>query len=582
MKKDSIRYKVTFPEARNHYLEVTADYPVRGLEEVELMMAVWTPGSYLVREFSRHVEGCRAAGRNGQPLEVRKTTKNRWRVVTGSEPSIRVFYRVYCHEMSVRTNWVEEEFAILNGAPTFLTLAGSLDLPHQVELELPGRWSTSLTGLPGHPGGDAHSYRAPDFDTLVDSPILIGNPCVHAFEVGGKPHYLGMLGSEPFWDVEKCAEDIRKIVEQNIGFWGELPYEQYVFLNLVVEAAGGLEHRNSTLMMTSRWCYRDRACYRKWLGLVSHEYFHTWNVKRLRPVELGPFDYEKEVYTRSLWVGEGLTSYYDDLLLVRAGLCTREDYLKAMGRNIKTLQTTPGRGVRSLEENSFDAWVKCYRRDENSANSSMSYYTKGAIVGFLLDARIRRISGGRKSLDDVMRLAYRRYSGERGYTSAEFEATASEVADEDLSEWLSGCLQSTGELEYEEALDYYGLRFKEPVSESEDQEATTAWLGAETEIQQARLMVRQVKRGTPAFTSGVCAGDEILALDGYRVKPSDSRKRLQQYDPGDEVKVLVARRQKLLTLRVSLGRRPPDSWQLEVDEQADEALREHLEAWLHT
>ena len=583
MSQDSICFKVSFPEAPTHYVEVEAVFPARGEDEIELLMAVWTPGSYLVREYSRHVEGLTAKSPGGTRLEAVKTSKNRWKVRTEGVSPVHLRYRVYCREMTVRTNWVGNDFAILNGAPTFISMAGGEALAHEVALDPPDRWKTSITGLPKSSDGSPHSYRAPDYDTLVDSPILIGNPALYEFEVGGKGHYLANLGEAPFWDGARAAEDVKRIVEQHFLFWGELPYDKYVFLNLIVEAGGGLEHKNSILMMTSRWSFRAPDRYKRWLGLVRHEFFHTWNVKRLRPVELGPFDYEAEVYTRSLWIAEGLTSYYDDLLLTRAGLYSQDEYLKALGRSIRSLQTTPGRKIRSLEETSFDAWIKHYRPDENSANSSASYYTKGAVVGFLLDAHVRRITEGRESLDEIMRLAYQRYSGDRGCTSEEFRITASEVAGSDLSDWFGRALESTDELEYQEALEFYGLSFKDPAGEpdrDEDDPGAVAWLGLEPEVGRNPLLVRQVQRGTPAFEAGLSVGDEVIALDGFRVDSTNWKSRLKQYEPNHRAEVVIARRQRLMTLPVRFGSRPRDRWQLEIDDQADSDRRRHLDCWL--
>src|SRR5215210_5675469 len=313
--QDSISYRLSFPAPENHYVEVEALVPTDGLPEIELMMAVWTPGSYLVREYSRNVEGVSAAtgqGEGGEPLAVEKTVKNRWRIATRKAPRIAVRYRVYSREMSVRTNWVDSGFALINGAATFLTRAGAETRPHEVRLVLPEAWKVSaspLTPLSGDKSGE-HGYRAEDFDTLVDSPLYAGNGRTYPFEAGGKPHVLLNEGEDSVWDGPRSAADAEKIVREQIAFWGGAPYPRYVFFNLLTEAGGGLEHRNSSTLMSSRWRARTREGYLDWLGLVSHELFHAWNGKRLRPAELGPFDYEREVYTRGLWVVEGFTSYY--------------------------------------------------------------------------------------------------------------------------------------------------------------------------------------------------------------------------------------------------------------------------------
>src|SRR5271166_6274020 len=324
---EPIRYLLRFSAPQTHYVEVEARVPVQGSSEIELMMAVWTPGSYLVREYARHLEEIQATGPDSKALELSKVRKNRWRVKTGGAAEIKVAYRVYGRAMSVQGNWVDGSFALLNGAATFLTPASSEPRPHEVALVLPPEWRTSVTGLPEAPGRKPHHYLAADFDTLVDSPIYAGNPAIYEFQVDGVPHYLVNEGEGGLWDGPRSARDVEAIVRAQKTFWGFLPYEKYVFINLLTESGGGLEHKNSTVLMTSRWATRTRSSYLGWLNLVSHEFFHTWNVKRLRPAELGPFDYENEVYTPSLWVAEGITSYYDRLLVRRAGLCTVEEYL---------------------------------------------------------------------------------------------------------------------------------------------------------------------------------------------------------------------------------------------------------------
>ena len=368
---------------------------------IELMMAVWTPGSYLIREYERHVEALTAADPARAPLAVEKTRKNRWRVATNGASTVWVRYRVYAHEMSVRTNWVDDEFALINGAPTFITLVESPSRRrHDVRVVLPRAWTRSLSGMTA--GLGENTYTAPDYDTLVDSPIVAGSPSVYEFSVGGKPHYLVNFRERAVWNGPQAARDLAKVAETIAQFWGNVPFDRFYFLNIVGSAKNGLEHRNSTVLNIPLDATSTREGYLDWLNLASHEYFHAWNGKRLRPVELGPFDYENEVYTRALWFVEGITEYYADLFLVRAGVATRDEYLDALSEQIRSLQTTPGRLEQSVEAASYDAWIKYYRTDENSPNTSISYYVKGAVIGFLLDANVRRLTAGSKSLDDVM------------------------------------------------------------------------------------------------------------------------------------------------------------------------------------
>jgi len=575
---EPIIYTLRFPAPHTHYLSVEASVPTDGRPQVELMMAVWTPGSYLVREFARHIEAVTARTAGGAPLGVEKSRKNRWRVSTGGADRIVVSYLVYGREMSVRTNWIEADFAILNGAPTFLTLADDeTPRPHDVTLELPAGWRQSLTGLTPRTDRGPHTYRAADFDTLVDSPIVAGTPAVYEFAVDGTPHLLVNLGESGVWQGPQSAEDVEKITREIYRMWGVMPYDRYLFLNMITEAGGGLEHRNSALLMSSRWATTSHRSYLRWLGLVSHELFHAWNVKRLRPIELGPFDYENETHTESLWVVEGITSYYGDLGVHRAGLSTVEEYLEALSRQIRGLQTTPGRAVQPVARASYDAWIKYYRSDENTPNSSVSYYTKGAVIGFLLDMQVRAATEGTKTLDDVMRLAYARFSGDRGFTPEEFRATAREVAGTDLSAWFTRALDTTEELEYTDALDWLGLEFADPL-ESEGDEL--GWIGLVTRSGNGRLLVGQVRRDTPAHDAGFNVDDEILAIGDHRVLASQWSERISLTPPGSEISVMIARRGALRRLPVVVGTQPTAQWKLQPLDEATTAQEQHREAWL--
>ena len=577
---EPIRYTLSFPEPQTHYVEVTAVVPTDRRPAVELMMAVWTPGSYLVREYARHVEAVTATSPDGRALTVEKSDKNRWRIATGGAPSMTVAYRVYAREMSVRTNWVEADFAMLNGAPTFMTLADGRARPHEVVIQPARGWQTSVTGLAEMPGG-SHRYRAPDFDTLVDSPIVIGDPAVYVFTVDDKKHYLVNVGEAGVFDGARATKDLETVVREHRRMWGGLPYDKYVFLNmltLLADGVGGLEHKNSTMLMASRWATGTRRSYLGWLETASHEFFHAWNVKRLRPVELGPFNYEQEVLTRSLWLAEGVTDYYGALAMHRAGLSTREEYLDALSNHVEELQTTPGRLVQSVEQASFDAWIKYYRPDENSANASINYYTKGHVLGFLLDARIRKATSGARSLDEVMREAFQKFSGGRGFTPDEFRAVAEQVGGLNLAAFWDGAIAGTAELDYGEALETFGLRFT-PVEAPRGDPRGRAWLGAATRNDTGRLVVTQVRRGTPAFAAGLNVDDEILAMNGFRVRADQLATRLEQYKPGDTVALLVARRDQVVTLDTTFGAEPPRQWRLEIDPAAGGAERQR-DRWL--
>jgi predicted metalloprotease with PDZ domain len=580
---DPIRYTLRFPAPQTHYVEVEAAIPAARDGQTDLFMAVWTPGSYLVREYSRNVEGVAAKSPDGRVLPVEKTAKNRWRVASGSAGSFTLSYRVYGREMTVRTNWIEDSFAVLNGAATFITLAERAARPHEIAIELPAAWHRTMTSL--EPAGGPNRFRAPDFDTVVDSPILAGSPAVYEFTIDGKPHYLVNEGEAGIFDGARAVKDVERIVREYRRMWGFLPYQRYVFLNVLTgagdgftESGGGLEHKDSTLLMASRWATATRRRYLSWLSLVSHEYFHAWNVKRMRPIELGPFDYEREVHTTGLWISEGFTDYYADLAVHRAGLSGADEYLRDLSSQIETLQTTPGRLSQPVETASFDAWIRHYRPDENSPNVAVSYYTKGAVVGWLLDARVRRATQGQKSLDDVMRLAYERYSGPKGFTEEGFRKVVSDVADPAAADWLEHVVETADELDYREALDWFGLRFA-PSWPGRLPTGQYLWQGLKLRTDDGRLLISNVYRGTPAFDAGFAVDDEIVAVNDFRVRGDQWESRSETFRVGDKVSVLVARRDELKQFGMTIAKEPVLEWRLAEATGTGEA-RANRDRWL--
>ncbi len=564
----------------HHRVEVESEFPPGSPAEV--FMPVWTPGSYLIREYSRHVEAVAASTLGGETLALSKTAKNRWRVavppaVLGDDAAqgFRLRYRLYCHELTVRTNFVDAEFALLQGAATFLAGVGDLARPHLVRIEIPAAWRQVRCSLPQQDGG----YVAASYDDLVDAPVYAGNAEAHEFAVAGCGHLVVCEGADRTWDGEGAVRDCARIVGALHALWGFLPYERYLLLNVLAPGGrGGLEHRDCSVLLADRFKVRTRRGYLDWLGLVAHEMFHAWNVKRLRPLALGPFDYEREVHTHSLWVAEGITSYYDDLLVHRAGLSTRKEYLTALSKHLADLHNAPGRAVQPLADASFDAWIKYYRQDENTPNSAVSYYVKGAVAAFLLDARIRVETAGAASLDTVMRLAYDRWSAERGFDEGDFRAAAEEVAGADLDEFFRQTIDSAEELDLSAALAALGLRQR--AKPSRDEDSPRAFLGVKTKLDDGRLLVQEVRRDTPAWNAGIAPGDEIVAIAGYRVAPSQWEDRLQAFHAGETSTLTIARRERLAELPVTFGAAPEDRWRLEPDPAADPEAKGRLEKWL--
>lgn len=604
----AIRYEVDLREAARHEITVRAEIPVAG-ETTELMMAVWTPGSYLVREYAQHVTEIAAEDSRGRPLTLTKTTKNRWQVATpGRARAFRLTYRVYCRDRSVRTNWVDDRYAVLNGAPTFITRPDMLESRHVVALELPTGWRRSATAMLGE-GDVAHQYRAETYHELVDSPIVAGAIELFPFEAGGVAHALVNVNDQGFWDGGRSIRDLTKVVEAHQALWGRTPYSRYLFINVIGEGGGGgLEHDNCCLLMASPFTCADAGRYRGWLSLCSHEFFHTWNVRRLRPRELAAYDYEHENYTPSLWVAEGVTTYYEDLMLARAGIHDEMSMIGVLSGNVSSLQQTPGRLKQSLRDSSHDAWIKYYRTSENSRFAEVSYYTKGAVVAWLLDAEIRAATEGRKSLDDVLRLLWRRNADRQGYTAEGFRDACNDVAGRDLGEWFARAVDSTEELDYQTAANWFGLdigpfrsgreapvaRGDQPGDETEDsstdarparrargprREFGQAWLGFSAAEREGRLVVGSVTPDSPATEAGISLDDEILAINDLRVTGSVET-RLQLYPIGETVRLLVARDQRILEVPIRVGRRQFESWGVSVAAEDDGTLRKQREAWL--
>ncbi|MEM7454922.1 MAG: PDZ domain-containing protein, partial [Planctomycetota bacterium] len=606
----AVEFTVDLSDVRNHYVTVTATVPVEG-NRTQMMMAVWTPGSYLVREYARHVDSIEVTDQDGNELNYSKTRKNRWTVQTRDVESFNFKYRVYCNEMSVRTNFVSHQYAMLNGAPTFITVRDRLERPHIVRFKMPEGWQRIATSL--RQGEDAYEFIAESFDELVDSPVVAGSLNIYPFMAGGVQHHLVNIGDDRMWDGTEAAADLKKIVEQHQALWGEIPYDRYYFLNVIGETGGGLEHDNSTLVLSSRWTFRDRGRYRGWLSLCSHEFFHTWNVRRLRPKSLMEYDYENEDYTRSLWIAEGVTSYYEDLLLARGGLMSAREFVGILGGTISGVQSTPGRKKQSLTESSYDSWIKFYRPDENSSNTRISYYSKGTVVAFLLDAEIRSQTEGEKSLDDVLRLMWQRYAA-TGYTERDFRRVCSEVAGVDLTEWFRIAVDSTEELDYVRANRWFGFSFSadeqaqraartaareerrrrreegggdDAESDEEEEEIdfwsikapefdeNSPWIGASV----SDGVVTRVRPESPATEAGLNLDDEVLAIDGLRISGSISS-RINRMEVGDEIEMLIARRGEIMTLRLTIGPSPRSNWRYGYAGARTDRQEERVDEWM--
>jgi predicted metalloprotease with PDZ domain len=588
-----MRYRLSMPAPATHRFELEARLARPG-PTAELCFPVWTPGSYLVREHARHVEGLRAEDGHGRPLPLRRLDKHRVAVDAGGADEVVLRWSAWANELSVRTCHLDATHGYVNGAALFPYAAGRLSEPCALEVAAPEGWQVATALAPAPAGGPA-VFTARDYDELADSPLEIGRHRLLRFEAAGKAHELALWGRARL-DEERLVADVKRIVETLAGLFGGLPYERYVFIvHLVDRRRGGLEHAASTTLSIGRGGFHPRDAYEETLSLVAHEFFHLWNVKRLRPAAFTPYDYAREQYTRLLWWFEGVTSYYDTLTLVRAGLVEPRRWLKSVGQVFTSLLRTPGAAKMSAEESSFLAWVKLYRPDENSVNSTVSYYLKGELVALALDLELRRAGG---SLDALVRTLLARHGQEGGAGLPEdgVERAVAEVLGEGAARtFFDRYVRGVEPLA--PALETVGLRLRRRAAAGLDDKGGTpgaengqgaarpngageeaGWLGAELAAG-PRLTVVHVKEGSPAWAAGLQAEDEIVAEDGFRVDRAGLWERLSQEGPAGTLRLSLFRRDELLEITVPLAAAPEDTAWFEPIPDAPAEARAAFEAW---
>jgi len=552
-----IYFEISFTEPQAHYIDVSMTVTGISQGQLELIMPVWTPGSYLIREFSKNVEAFKVIS-NGKPLHFEKLRKNSWLINTKNITAITVAYRVYAFEVSVRTSFVDSSHAFLSPAGIFLYPEGMLDLSSKIQIIPYSNWKTVSTGLETI-DNKAYCFYAPNFDTLYDSPFEVGNQHVFSFTAACVLHEVAMYGGGMYHE-ETLTADFTRIIEEETIIFGENPNKRYVFIiHNFNQGGGGLEHGNSTVLGVSRAAYVTEKTYQDFLGLVSHEYFHLWNVKRLRPEALGSLDYQQENYTTSLWIAEGFTAYYDNLILCRAGLISAEAYLKLLAADIINIENLPGRKIQTVTEASFDTWIKFYRPNENSPNSTVSYYVKGSLIALCIDLLIIHETNAARSLDDVMKSMYNRFykTENRGYTEAEFKMILEDVAGTSLNHIYEHYINGLEELDYNHYLGYAGLRLRICPPEIKPLPTTgfTAVLNAN------KLLVTQVERDTAAWIEGINVNDELLAINGNRIV--DLEKSLQFQLPGDIIDLTLVRDGRLLQIPLTLQNQHKIKYQIE-------------------
>lgn len=573
----SMTYLVSMPEPHTHYFEVEILVPVRQKEFVDLKMPVWTPGSYLVREYAKNVEGFGAYDQDGESeIEFKKINKYTWRIFAKKEDNILVKYKVYAFEGAIRMSYLDESHGFIM-ANTLLMYEDELkDISSVLRLEVPDQWkqiSTSLSRVDGR----KFTYYIPNYDILVDSPIEIGNHEVIEFTAAGVPHELAMYG-ETRYDKEQLIRDLIAVTESATAIFGENPNEKYTFIvHHGEDRGGGLEHMGSTVLGVNRWIYSKPSGYKSFLSLAAHEYFHLWLVKRLKPVELEVIDYDQEVYTDLLWLMEGITSYYAEKILLNAGIFSEEQFLNRMLYNMADIRNTPGSREQSVAEASFDAWIKYYRRNENSINNQISYYNKGEVLGALLDMIVIEGSEGKKSLDDVIRELYFQYykKKNKGITNDDLIRELERTCKFDFKAFFEDFVYGTKDIDYKSYLEYAGIELIET-----NGSVGTKSIGIKTRFKDARVEVASVERNGSAYWHGLSAGDELLAINQFRLTPNNYSTILNQYKTGEVVTILLSREGLIMSKEVEITKDPKVNFTYQLMKNRSNQQQRVYATWL--
>lgn len=569
---DKTIYKLSFPEAQAHYVNVEMEVS-GGKSEFALKMPVWAPGSYLVREFARHVEGFEANSTSGS-VSFYKTDKNTWLIKNPSKGAVNIKYVIYAFELTVRTSFIDESHAYLNGSNIFMYVDGQLNQKSEVIISPNSNWSKISCSLPTHKG-NAYHLLADNYDILADSPIEIGNHTIIEFTAQGVKHSVAMVGPGNY-DAEKIKKDFTKIVDEATSVFGTHPCSNYTFIvHNVPSGGGGLEHLNSTTVQVQRFAYSNESSYQSFLGLIAHEYFHLWNVKRLRPIVLGPFDYNKENYTSMLWVSEGFTAFYDNWIVRRAGFNSPDKYLDLMANEYSALTNLAGNKVQSVADASFDAWIKYYRRNENSNNSQVSYYDKGSVIASLLNLMIIEHSEGKENLDHLMRYLYKEYYEKKniGFTDDQFKQAAEKFTGKNLTDFYAKYVNGVEPISFENYLAIAGLKITDLNSGKSE-----VYLGANSSNANGKVIITSVVRNSPAYISGINVNDEIIAIDNFRV--DDLTKAISYKKVGDKISVLLNRDGMMKTIEVVIAKNPAVKYKIEKMPNLTEKQEQAYKMWI--
>ena len=577
----TVRYAIRAVDPEEHRARFSIDLDGATGPAADLVLPSWVPGSYHIVNYVRGFRDLTAKNpATGAPLPVERVDKARWRVTTGGAAGVHVEYTVYGHELVTEAFDFTAEHLFVNAALCLPFWDGHLTEPHEVELHLPPEWKvvTELPEVNAHPP----RFRAAGYDELVDSPIDAGRPLVLTIRPQGIPHRISICGTGGNYEVHRLEEDLGKLVDATVRMVGESPLTGYTFfLHLTDIPDGGLEHATSHSAVVRRTTFQPGEMYRRFLALESHEYFHLYNVKRIRPTVLGPFDYTREVYTRLLWWMEGTTDYFSDLILRRAGLFTVPQFLERMAEQGKEFLATPGRRRQSLEEASLLAWVDYYHPFEETPNQSISYYLKGALVSMALDLEIRHRTDARASLETVLRHLWTNFGKVgKGLGEDELRPEAERATGLELGTFFAKYVRGTDELDLDAFARLAGLSFGPKPKPPDDTSEESGYLGVKCEDAAGAARVRVVYSDTPARRAGLSPGDELVALNGSKLTYAGLDKALATVPPGSPVDLTLFRRGFLRHVMLTTGKPPPEKYVFLPVEGADERARRVYESWL--
>ena len=570
----AVHYKLGMSKPSTHIyeVEVTIDHISKEEKQVDFILPVWRPGRYMVLDFAGGVLEFSAVDAKGKNLEWHKVEKSLWRVESKGVSAVTVRYKVYANEFNLRTRGLNDEHGFVDGAAVFMYVEKYRALPVVLNVEPYKNWHVT-TGLEGK----GKTFKAPNYDYFVDCPLEIGTQKDFTFEVEKIPHVLSIYGNGN-WNADTLTRDLTKIIKTTKELFGDFPYKRYVFLlHCAPNSGGGTEHVNSTIMGTRPFVFNNPDSYRGFLSLVSHEYFHTWNVKQFRPNGITPYDFTKENYTGELWIAEGTTSYFDEVILVRAGLKSADKHLESIASMIQSDRQRPGNKSQSLFESSFDAWVKHARGTPQAYNTETDYYDRGAAVSMLLDLEIRQRTKNTGSLDGVMKTLYRQFPlGGDGYTVLDFKNIVEKISGTDFTQFFNDYVSGTQPLPWEQTLSHCGLTVALKDS------AEKPWTGLSTSDTDGRTRVTRVISGSPAYEVGLDVGDEIVSLNGMRARSSDLNDRIAELKKGDSVTLLIFRNDFLKEFKLIIANQQALNYKVYRVSSPDDLQKSIYEQWLAT